>query len=452
MKKYRSYIIYGILILVLISAIILVSNIDTKVEVPPDTDENVIEEIYSVNSDDILSVSIKNSLDEYTVLYGEDIKIENKNVEKDDEKLSELKREFSSLFASDVIADSNLNLEDFGLLNPVNSIDISLKSGDGIKLFLGNKTPDSAGYYLKYKDDKKVYIIDNYKADCFLRKLDYYRNTVLFSVPPSTVNKVVFSKGKNICEFLRNDHENLEINSFAAFNMVRPYNWEVEASILEKCLDHLNEVEILEYVEDNLLDVSKYGIKKSDNFISVTDLNGVTKTIYLGSNKDGNLYIMNNESNSVYLVSAEGFEFLDYEPIVYLQQFVALRSIDDLKKFSYSFNNSVSQFEIKVIDSDNHDIKHNNKLIDQKIFKEIYREIISIKMAGAVDYKAQGEPVAQYTFIYNNDKSETVKYYKVDERKIAASVNGKIYFYVDATEFYQRINKVNEIINKNLNK
>jgi len=73
-------------------------------------------------------------------------------------------------------------------------------------------------------------------------------------------------------------------------------------------------------------------------------------------------------------------------------------------------------------------------------------------MAGAVDYKAQGEPVAQYTFIYNNDKSETVKYYKVDERKIAVSVNGKIYFYVDATEFYQRINKVNEIINKNLNK
>lgn len=444
MKKYKNYIILGVIIIFLIIGLLFVSGIDTS----NNSEEfNITEsiEVFSVFSSDISSVFIKNEFGEYTLLYGDEIKIKDKDVEKDDEKLKYLLTEISSMYASEIAEENAVSLADFGLLNPTAELELTLKDGNKIKVYVGNKTPSQSGYYVKYGDENKVYIVGTYSVEKILRKLDYYRNTVLFSFEISDINEFSFT-GKNTVSFKRNDATDLNRNSFAAFNMKSPYDWSAEGSKLEEVFNLLKGLTIIEYVEDNPSDLSKYGLNPYSYRISLKDKNNNLYNMYIGSNTDGKYYVKLDKNNSVYLVDAKGFEFLSYEPTAFLQQFVCIRPIDNVATLIYKHNDVNASFDIKKVDTETHDVKYKGKLIDQKKFKEAYTEIISMSTSGTVSYTPQTTPILEYTFVYTNSDSDTVKYYKYDDRKIAVSVNGVINFYVDISEFNMRVNKIDDII------
>lgn len=444
MKKYKNYVILGCIIIFLVIGLAIVSGIDTTSGKDNDIYESI--EIYSVLSSDISSVFIKNEFGEYNVLYGDEIKISGKQIEKDDEKLEYLLTEISSMYASEIADENVVSLSDFGLLNPLAELELSLKDNSKIKIYIGNKTPTDSGYYVKLNDENKVYIVSTYSVDTILRKLDYYRNTVLFSFEISDINEFSYTNGTKTVSFKRNDSNDLNRNSFAAFNMKTPYDWAAESSKLEEVFNLLKELKIIEYVEDNPTDLSQYGLNPYLYKISLKDKNNNIYNMNIGSNVDGKYYIKMDSKNSVYLVDAKGFEFLDYEPTAFLQQFVCIRPIDNVATLSYIHNDINASFNIKKVDTEVHDVKYKGKLIDQKKFKEAYTEIISMKISGTLSYTPNTAPILEYTFTYTNSDSDTIKYYKYDDRKIAVAVNGVINFYVDISEFNMRINKIDDII------
>ena len=203
MKKYKNYVILGCIIIFLVIGLAIVSSIDTTSGKDNDIYESI--EIYSVLSSDISSVFIKNEFGEYNVLYGDEIKISGKQIEKDDEKLEYLLTEISSMYASEIADENVVSLSDFGLLNPLAELELSLKDNSKIKIYIGNKTPTDSGYYVKLNDENKVYIVSTYSVDTILRKLDYYRNTVLFSFEISDINEFSYTNGTKTVSFKRND-------------------------------------------------------------------------------------------------------------------------------------------------------------------------------------------------------------------------------------------------------
>ena len=446
MKKYKNYIILGFILLILIAGIVVINNIEEEPEEPVDTSEII--EIYSYSNDEISSVNIKNEYGEYTIVYGDEIIIKDRNIEKDDEKLKSLRTDVSGIYTYEVIENSQDKLEDFGLKTPVAVLKLSLKDNSDKVLNIGNQTPSQNGYYATVSGDSNVYIIRNTVAEAVLRKLDYYRNTVLFAVDVLKVNKLTYKKGDRKVSFIKNDESIVNRNVFAAFNMTEPYSWEAESGELEKVIALLNQLAIEEYVSDDEANLSQYGLGNSATYVSITENDGKVSTLNIGNNKDGFFYVSLNDDNTVYRIDAAGFEFLDYEPTAFLQRFVAIRSIDNLKKIRYIYENTDAEFEIKKIDLETHDIKYKGKLIDQKVFKEMYTELISMSTAGTLNYVPSGEPMLKYTFTYLDGEEETIEYYKYDERKIAALVRGKVTFFVDSSEFNKRVKLINEIINK----
>lgn len=450
MKKYRNYIIFGIIILVLVVGLVIISGIDTGNN---NENENFISEsieIYSLNKADISSLSINNEYGEYTVLYDDTIRIKNKDIEKDDEKLKLLLTELSSMFAIDKISENETDLAKYGLDIPKAKLDILLKNGEITSVLIGNQSPTGSGYYLRYKDDNNVFLLGNSSSEVLLRKLDYYRTTVLFSVDVLNLKKFSFTKnGKNVL-FVKNDEKIINRNTFATFNMVTPYNWEAEGSELEKILALLNQTEIKEYVEDNPSELSKYGFTPYSAKIMAEDLEGKITEMKIGNSKGSDYYVTVSGKDAVYLIDGAGFEFLDFEPTAFLQRFISLRVIDNIKKFSYKHNDINAEFEIKKVDEETHDVKYMGKLVNQKSFKEAYTEIVSMSTSGTLDFKPQGEPILEYTFTYKDGEEETIKYYKYDDRKIAVSVRNIVCFYIDISQFNMRVEKIDDIFKNKL--
>ena len=179
------------LILILIIGLVVISGVDTTPQNASDPTKEEMVEIYSINREDILSVRIDNEYAEYTVLYGNEVKIKGKEIDKDDEKLKNLLSEVSCMYSPDIASENTTDFSQFGLSDPKSRMDITLKDGSIKTLYIGDMTPSSAGYYGRYMDDSTVYVIGTTSAGAVLRKLDYYRTTVLFSVEMDNIEEFI---------------------------------------------------------------------------------------------------------------------------------------------------------------------------------------------------------------------------------------------------------------------
>ncbi len=447
MRKYKNYILLGVLILSLLVGVFVISGIEP--EKNEDTESYEMKEIYSVASDDIASVEIKNVYGEYTVLNGGTVTVKDKKIDLDLEKLKYLFTEVSSAYASETVSEGSGDIKQFGFDNPEGTAVINLKNSDTINVYIGAQTPTLSGRYLKIGNSDSIYIVSENSSNVFLRKLDYYRNTVLFSMDILNISALEFTKDGKKVAFVRNNETDLNRNTFASFNMVTPYKWDADGGELEKIITLLNELEIKEYVEDNPSNLSLYGLQVPSANIIVTNKDGSKNSMYIGKNKDADIYITVNGKSNVYLIDGAGFEFLSFEPNAFLQQFVSLRLIDQVAKFKYNHNDINMEFDIKKIDLETHDIKVNGKLVDEKSFKSLYTEIISMTTGGALGDTPNGNPILSYEFTYLNGEVETVKFYKYDERKIAVVLEGATVFYVDSSQFEKRVKTIDSIIKNN---
>lgn len=447
MKKYKSYIIMGIVIALLAIGYLVISNIDT--EKPVDEYEKETETLYSIPSSDIASINIKNEYGEYTVLYGDEIKIEGKDIEIDTDKLSNILTEMSIMFATNKAAENVDDLSSYGLDNPSETAVITEKNGNKTVLSLGNKTPSGYDYYATVNNGKTVYIISEYSCNALTTKLDYYRNSVLFDFESNNVKTLSFTKrNKPSVTFIKNEVSDTSIpnNVFAAYSMKSPHDWDAEVNMVTEILNTLLEAEINSYVEDNPKDLSKYGLTSYYAKITVTQKDGKINEITVGNNVDGYCYVKIAGKDAVYSVKASTFDFVDREPTSFLQQFAFIRNLDTIKTIEYFHGDVNAVFDVKKIKDEVHDIKYNGKNISEDTFKELYTELISLKYAGVISASKSGEPVLKCKFTYTNGKSETAEYYRYDDRKIALCVNGKIQFYVDSSELNVRTKRIDEII------
>ena len=447
MRKYKNYILLGILIIVLLVGVFVITGINP--ETTENDDDYEMTEIYSVLSEDIVSVEIKNAYGEYTVLNGDAVTVKDKKADLDIEKLKYLFTEVSSLYASEIVSAENTDVNQFGFDNPEGIAVINLKNSEAVNVFIGIKTPTLSGRYLKIGNSDKVYIVSENSSDVFLRKLDYYRNTVLFSMDILNINALEFTKSGRKVAFVRNDETDLNRNTFASFNMVTPYSWDADSAELEKIITLMNQLKIKEYVEDNPGNLSLYGLQSPLANIIITNKDGSKNSLYIGKNKDSDIYITANGKPNVYLIDGAGFEFLGFEPNAFLQQFVSLRLIDQVAKFKYTHNDINMEFEIKKIDLETHDVKVNGKMVDEKSFKELYTEIISMSTGGALCDTPKGNPILSYEFTYLNGETEIFKFYKYDERKIAVVTEGATIFYVDSSQFEKKVTTIDSIIKNN---
>ena len=448
MKKYKNYILLGALIVILCVGMIVISGIKPEENTPAENTE--ITEIYSVPTGDIISVDIMNGYGEYTVINGDTVSVKDKSADIDIEKLKNIFSDLSSVYSSEIISEVD-DFSQYGLNDPSGKLVLNLKNNEKISLVLGDETPTGYGRYAKLENSSDICIVSEYFYEVILRKLDYYRNTVLFAIDPIEVNEFEFTKDGKKVAFIRNDVNDRNRNTFASFNMISPYRWEADSAELEKVFALLNQLEIKEYVEDDASDLSEYGLQNPSAYIIITNKDGSKYSLNIGKNKDADVYITANGNSDVYLINSAGFEFLSFEQTAFLQQFVSLRLIDEISSLAYTHDDINIKFDIKKIDLETHDIKVNGKLVDEKSFKAIYTEIISMSTGGVINDSGflKNKPVLTYTFTYLNGETETIKFYEYDERKIAVVIEEATVFYVDSSQFEKRINTVDGIIRNN---
>ncbi|MDP9053406.1 MAG: DUF4340 domain-containing protein [Acidobacteriota bacterium] len=122
----------------------------------------------------------------------------------DSDAVDMLAGSLATLNADRVIDEHPSDLNAFGLTNPSEEIDVTVKGGRLIKLLLGSDTPSSTGTYAKIESDPKVYTVPTYTKTSFDKSVNDLRDKRLLTFNQDKLTSVVITgKGQRV-EFGRN--------------------------------------------------------------------------------------------------------------------------------------------------------------------------------------------------------------------------------------------------------
>ncbi len=448
MKKYKNYLIMAGVIILLAAAFFIINGIDTE-EKPPEIDVPVSTEILNLSASEISELSVSNGEGVFTFVF-EDEKVSVKELPNafiDSDKADSLKSKLSYITTYNIIEAAEN--ERYGLDNPGSVANITMKDGKTYTLAIGDKAPDSSGYYAEVADDGRIFILGTGKAEALLEGPSYYRTKTFFVADTGTVSSITLEvKNKHTVEFREAVVPNPEVphNVFTRFNMISPYNWPATSDIVSNIIKSVSDIQVAEYSAESLENMADFGFTPYSARITLIHDGGKEDTVLFGGSKDGIIYIRVNDDPGIYGVYADAYAYLENDPFSYLSTFAFIKNIDTVKKINYKHNDVMCEFTVTKKDEEVYDVTKNGKLMSQKAFQEMYTELISISIAGEYEGAVSGMPFLTYTFTYNDGTSEVAEYYAVDERRAALSIGGKVQFYVSMTSLNERLEKIDAVV------
>ena len=122
----------------------------------------------------------------------------------DQDAVTMLTTSLATLNADRLIDDHPSSLSDFGLTNPLEEVDLTLKGGKTTKLLIGSDTPASTGTYAKLESDPKVYTLPSYLKPSFDKSVNDLRDKRLLTFNQDKLTAVAITGKGQSFEFGKN--------------------------------------------------------------------------------------------------------------------------------------------------------------------------------------------------------------------------------------------------------
>lgn len=396
----------------------------------------------------VQSIKIKNKDDEYTIRYNKTDKVYQLDGYAD---LSLTESDIDTLvnYATTLNGYDKVNtvekLADFGLEKPSITVTITYYDNATVTLLIGNETPDKNGYYayLQGKDEvvmvnadtvsyfqlkKGQYLERNLIAAPSVKKDDANGKVVLYELTvngidkqPLTLRQVAASDGEEY--------------SYSTFVITKPYKRMVSETVNsslsgftylvadEGVVLHPTAADKAKYGFNNpyaVLDVTLAVQTAEEKTESDTDAdsnefiyyNSATSKITIGSkDANGNYYVMANDNNAIYLVSASSLSVIAERTYANtISELLFLKSIVDLKQVSIStdgktYNFMLTHDESKENSDEQITVMCDSKKLDTADFRTLYSRLMGISRYGETDKKPTGQPLHKITLVENNGET-----------------------------------------------
>jgi len=401
-RNFKKLIIPAIVLAVLVAAYVIIDSLPEKKEETETTSESI--EIFNFLKDDLVEIKIERG-DELLWFRYVTIQVEEEEIKEDgtvekktvDRKVwqavepADMRPNTSTvdtiawnantLKAKKLVEENPTDLSIYGLDNPV-KLTFILKDGKQNVLFVGNAIPTGGSYYARKEGDPAVYTIGSYEAEKFLlTKLDLI-NKDLYEEPyiPEDFTELSYErKGAKVFDSTSDGKGNW----FLSY----PIETEANFSSIYSILESLGELTVSEYVDEDVEDLSKYGLKTPSYVISYT-AKGNSYKLSLGSkNEAGKFYAVMNDENLVFTIPGSTFPFLDKPIEEIVTSFVHLQNISEVAELRVEIDGRTDVSNIKVDNEDDEKSTYefNGTLLtgekdDEYIsaFKKYYQGVIGI--------------------------------------------------------------------------
>lgn len=245
----------------------------------------------------------------------------------DSEAVGPLTGSLGSVNADRLIDDHPSDLSEFGLKDPSEEIDVTLKNGKTQKLLLGSDTPTGSSTYAKLADDPKVYTVSSTVKSDLGKGLNDLREKRLLTFNQNKVKAITLTAKGQTMEFAN--------NTDTGWHFVKPADMRADTLQVDDLVRRLVDAKLDPVAsEDQKAASEMFGAGKKIATVTATDDRG-TQTMEVRLANDKNYYAKSSAVEGVYKIVNDIGEGLD-------------KSVDDFrnkKVFDFGFN-EVKKVEI----------------------------------------------------------------------------------------------------------
>ena len=171
------------------------------------------------------------------------------------------------------ITNSSATLSDFGLDDPVASVQIQLKSGEKVTLLYGDVAPKSGSQYVMIEGKDQVYTTSTANSNAaLLAPIDFLDLSVLGGFTSDEVKKFNFKRAKDNLDMtaVSNDDAQADQDLKATWNITSPISVDARYDGFYAVLDDLLSISSQKYIELSPKDLSIYGLDKPSYDFTIT--------------------------------------------------------------------------------------------------------------------------------------------------------------------------------------
>lgn len=167
-----------------------------------------------------------------------------------------------------VIDENATDLAQFGLANPLITIEYKGEGGISGTLKLGNKNATQGEVYALKNNEKKVFQVSSFQETTFGRTAFDLRDKKILKFDRDKADSLILTKGKDSIELARSGTD---------WKVVKPVASRSDYSTVEGFIGRLSSANMAKLIEENPKDLAKYGLDKPT--MTVTIGAGSAKTV-----------------------------------------------------------------------------------------------------------------------------------------------------------------------------
>lgn len=374
--------------------------------------------------------------------------------------------------SSEIGAADELNLEDYGLKDPVATVTTTLTDGDEVSYSIGNDSPVS-GTYVLYDDTVYAASVGTYFDKT---NLDFVVTTILTITPPDD------SDDSSSSDSSSSDSDSNEYTQFvftgsnfpqevkvvpqsaltSSFKLVSPYEVSVNSTTFESLTSNIESLTATSVAAVNPTDeqLEEFGLKNPTVQMKVS-VNGNSYTLLSGKLNGSDRYVMLKGVDVVYVCSEDSVSswanatlFSLRDSFVWLQDItqvnkVTLKTPDRTEVFTLTRTENEESstedqvaYDYSVTGTDGQDITYSG------VFTTYYQTLIGVQL---LDETTETEPTGDlmlsvtYDF-YDGGESRVINYYSIGGRRCLVEVNGQIVGVVSESVVQEIIDNLDTVL------
>lgn len=422
--------------IILISATILVINLNPGAKDVTPADEAKTYTVTDISDKSLKEISVvlpdmsytfkKDSSDMYTY-------IESPSAELNQPMINQLESFLKNVTAEEKATDDAFNLSDYGFDKPKSEVKISYDGGE-MTYKVGNLTQGN-GYFLNVDGSKEVYVIHSAKALALMQPVSYFRNPSLHSVDPQTLSVVEFDSPDGRIRLEKQASSTGE----ELWNMTSPIKKSADITNIESYISqYIPLIVAKEFPEDNVSDLSKYGLGNGARLLYFEDGGGNFGHIYLGNTHSSGMYTYARKdgSNNVVSIETKNIEFMDMNMFTFVDSLINLEVLADIEKIEFKKDDTIRTMNIKrqsdsrKEDESNSEYYINDVRVSANSFKKIYTDIIALDIERLADSVTTENPVYEITYFKSDSSKVNIQFVKHTERHYGAVMDGECKYIV----------------------
>ena len=386
------------------------------------------------------TLTLKYSDTGYSVEGYEDVKLNMSNT-------ASLASIFIGLYSDNRIEAAENEPEKYGLNTPLAVGTATYDDGSTVTLKLGSLTADKEYYYMQSSDVEGVYLVDAVVGARMQYTINNLVDKDIAAIKPDYVTYIEVLRNNESELLLYYDEEKSNANTnlaqygLATLTMERPlegasvYPYNLEGSLLRTC----SSIILGDVVEAKPTDYAQYGLDVPRLTVRLMDDSGKLEIKVGNDAGDGKVYVMVDDSISVFTMDASLIEPFDKYTITdFIEKFVALYPRSEVSgavmesefgTFSLEFreegDNKITTDENGAV-QDNRLAVINGKTVEDEGFADFYELLVGLSFDQITDHtQKSGEAAATLTYTLLDGSTDTIEFYPFNDTFYAVGKDGK---------------------------